>query len=538
LDWAISVLLIALIVAYGAAFVDFNAPPYEDAAMLMRYADHLARGYGVVWNTGERPVDGATDFLFMAAAAALIKSGLAIGRSVRIIGYASHVLTVLLVYWVNRSVWRAGRAVSLVAAVYLAVGTGLWYVGAFFGTTFFALFAATTWSLGILIIKAEAPGRWLSAAFAVSALLMGLIRPEGVVLAGLMMLGVILAKGWRSAFPALLMFAAVMLLVGGTYFVWHWTYFGYPVPNPYYKKGGGLLHWDSFWESIGNLARFAGPFLLAFILGFRSRVKARLTLALLVPLVAFAAAFVLVSNETNFGGRFQYALWPLILIGFYPLVAGLDREIGISWPPPAKIMPRAVGGLVVLVLTYGLVRYSMLQSCTLTMAQQTCGVAYEADGRYEVAKYLAQYQGEHYVLATTEAGLLPLYSGWRAVDAWGLNDAWIAHNGQVTPEYLDRYRPNAIVFHAYFSPLVPPRINDKNMQQDWFRMTLTLKNYAEANHYVLAAAFGDSPYEAHYYYVRPDFPDSERISRAISAMKDYRWFASGRRAINYAGLQP
>jgi len=76
------------------------------------------------------------------------------------------------------------------------------------------------------------------------------------------------------------------------------------------------------------------------------------------------------------------------------------------------------------------------------------------------------------------------------------------------------------------------------MQQDWFRMTLTLKNYAEANHYVLAAAFGDSPYEAHYYYVRPDFPDSEKIARAISALKDYRWFASGRRAINYAGLQP
>ena len=76
-------------------------------------------------------------------------------------------------------------------------------------------------------------------------------------------------------------------------------------------------------------------------------------------------------------------------------------------------------------------------------------------GLYDAALVLRDYQRRNYALATTEAGLLPLYSTWRAVDAWGLNDAWIAHHGGITEEYLDRYRPEVIVFHAYFSPETP-----------------------------------------------------------------------------------
>jgi hypothetical protein len=187
---------------------------------------------------------------------------------------------------------------------------------------------------------------------------------------------------------------------------------------------------------------------------------------------------------------------------------------------------------------YGLLRYSVQQSCGLTIAQQSCGVAYERDGRYDVAKLLNAYEGKGYAMATTEAGLLPFYSGWSAIDAWGLNDEWIAHHGEITPQYLDRYKPELIVFHAYFSPLVPPRVNERNLSQDWFRMTIILKDYAESRGYILAAAYGDSPYESHYYYVRPDFADAARIVHDIASMKSYYWFGTGRRSINYADLQP
>jgi hypothetical protein len=152
-----------------------------------------------------------------------------------------------------------------------------------------------------------------------------------------------------------------------------------------------------------------------------------------------------------------------------------------------------------------------------------------------MGKLLSEYRGKGYVIATTEAGLIPYYSGWSAIDTWGLNDQFIAHNGGLTAEYLDRYKPHVIMFHDYYSPLVPPKLTEANLAQPWFRMTITMKEYAESNGYILAAIYGDSPYDAHYYYVRPDFEDSERIVEQISSMKRYYWFATGKRALNYAG---
>ncbi|MFN2120275.1 MAG: hypothetical protein ACK2T0_07800 [Anaerolineales bacterium] len=536
IDWLAAVGLVAAVAVYILVFVDFNVPPFEDAAMLMRYAQHLAAGQGIVWNVGGPPVDGATDFLFMAVAAGLIKLGMAIGRSVRVLGLAAHVLTVLLVYWVNRRIWGAGLGISVVTALYLAVGTGAWYVAAFFGTPVFAFLAALTWAAALLIIRSDQPSTRLAILFSVAGLLTGLTRPEGVVLAAAMLMGILGFKGWKQSRRVLVAFAVVFLVLGGAYFVWHWRYFGYPLPNPYYKKGGGLLHWDSFWESIGNLVRFAGPFTVAFLLGLRSARTRRMTLAFVVPLLVFASSFILVSNETNFGGRFQYALWPLVLMCYYPLVRGLDGELGISWAGARTVMGRLAWSLAGMLVLYGLLRYSAQQSCVLTISQKACGVAYEADGRYDLGKLLSTYQGKGYVMATSEAGLLPLYSNWDAVDTWGLNDPWISHHGEITEAYLDTYKPDLIVFHAYFSPLVPPRINDRNLAQDWFRMTITLMTYAESRGYRLAAAFGDSPYETHYYYVRADFPDSDRIFRQISTMKSYFWYATGRKAINYADI--
>ena len=147
LDLFVTVFLIAFTLFYAARYVDFSIPPFEDAAMLMRYAQHLAGGYGIVWNIGGTPVDGANDFLFMAASAALIKLGFTVGQSVRGIGFASHILTVLIIYWTNRRINNGSIPLCLLSGLYLAVGTGLSYVSAYFGTPFFALAAASTWTL-------------------------------------------------------------------------------------------------------------------------------------------------------------------------------------------------------------------------------------------------------------------------------------------------------------------------------------------------------------------------------------------------------
>lgn len=530
-DLLISACLVLFTLAYAAYGVAFDIPPFEDAAMLMRYADHLGRGYGMVWNIGEAPVDGATDFLFTVASGGLVGLSVPVSRSVRGLGFAAHLITVVLIYLANRRLWGSGVMPAVFSALYLSVGTGLSYVAAYFGTPFFALAASLSWVLALLLMDHEAQSVRLSSAFALSSLTMALIRPEGAILAILMLAAIVAFRGARRSATIALAFVALFGVLGLVYFLWRWDYFGYPLPNPFYRKGSGL-YWDSLSNSLSNSLRLSLPFVLAFVLGFAHRGTARKTMAILLPIVGFSVAFVLVSDETNFGARFQYALLPIVLLSWLPLARWATGTLSL----PGDRRPRLAIMVAVIAAGAMLVYYSWLQNCFFTSYQRTCAVPYVADGRFDLGRLLSEHRGRGYAIATTEAGLLPYYSGWTAVDTWGLNDQWIAHHGGVTAEYLDRYHPHVIAFHAYFSPLVPPRLTEANLAQDWFRMTITLKEYAETRGYILAAVFGDSPYDTHYYYVRPDFADSQRIVRQISTMPRYYWFATGKKSINYASF--
>ena len=541
-DGLVSLALIVGIYIYSSLYVDFSIPPFEDAAMLMRYADHLAKGDGIVWNVGEAPVDGATDFLFMVSSAGLINLGATVGRAVRGLGYASHILSVLLIYWTCRYLWRANVWMSVLSALYLAVGTGLSYVAVYFGTPFFALAVTCTWILGLMLVHQSNESFWMSLAFSLAGLITGLIRPEGAILAILMFVSLILWRNPNRSRVLIATFISTFIIFGGAYFIWRWNYFGQPLPNPFYRKGGGLLYWDSFNASLLNTFRLSLPFFLAFLLGLRSKETAKLTGFFLLPIIGFAAAFVLISDETNYGARFQYATVPLVLLTWYPLVKELQIKAQPA-SPGGKDGGKSNWERIIFIagafsIFTALIYYAWQQNCSLTSFQRDCTTPYESDGRYDLGKVLSEYRDRNYVLATTEAGLLPYYSGWTTVDTWGLNDQWITQNGEVTEEYLDRYHPHVIAFHAHFSPLVPPKLTEPNLAQDWFRMTITLMNYAEKRGYLLAAIFGDSPYESHYYYVRPDFEDSARIYRQISTMTRYYWYYTGKKSINYANWQP
>jgi hypothetical protein len=137
---------------------------------------------------------------------------------------------------------------------------------------------------------------------------------------------------------------------------------------------------------------------------------------------------------------------------------------------------------------------------------------------------LREYADRGYTLATTEAGLVPFYSRWRTVDAWGLNDAWIAHHGGVTAGYLDRQRPHLIMFHD---------VGDTRGVSPWGRMVRVMREYAERNGYVCAAVYGVVPEDTHWYLVRPDFPDSAEILERIRSLP-YAWYWDGTLCRNYA----
>ena len=510
-DAAAAAALLALVAWYGATFLDFSRHPEEDAAMLLRYARHLAQGHGVVWNVGEPPVDGATDLLFMALVGLVHRLGVGLESAARGVGLAAHAATVLVVYASIRRLFDAPAWVAIVPAAYLATGTGLRYVTALYGTPLFALAVAVAWHAAWRTAQADTAATARRArGLGLLAVVMGIARPEGAILGVLFLAAVLVARGGRDAKTVAGGFAAGFVLPGLAYFAWRWSYFGHPLPNPFYRKGGGVLHLDVLQRSAWNVMRLGGPFLAVLAAGAAWHKTRRHALAAWIPVAGFTLMWVLVSDETNYFMRFRYPILPVILVAWVPVAqaaaAALRPGLAVRRAAPAIALVAAAA------LGYG-------------QHRRFGHIEPQRMGLYDVATLLRPYAARGYTIATTEAGLLPLYSEWRAIDAWGLNDAWIAHHGGITEVYLDRYRPEVIALHAYFSPVSPPfgpGVAERGLGPRWFEMVTTLQRYADSRGYRLAAVFGRNPEDTHYYYVRPGFPESGAIAEAIHGMR-YLW---------------
>jgi arabinofuranosyltransferase len=522
------VLLLAAVLLYAVLAVDFGGRPEEDAAMLLRYSGHLAAGYGIVWNMGEPPVDGATDFLFMVAVAVLRTAGLSLERAAQGLGLAAHLATVLIVYLGARRLHGAPPPMAVVPAAFLAFGPGLRHLTACYGTPLFALLATLAWWAATRAAQAdEAALPRASMRLALAALALGVARPEGVFLGSFFLGAALFYRRGQGARLLVGRFALVFLTLGLTYFLWRFYYFGHPLPNPFYKKGGGLLYLHSLRMAWRNLWQLSLPFLAVILAGLIPRVTRRTAAFVLLPVLSFTVLWVLISDETNYVMRFRYPIVPVVLMGFAGIAMALIPLLRSGTAHLNALARPAVAWVLALLVAAGLATFQHRRFHHIAPLRM---------GLYDAALALREWRPRNYALATSEAGLLPLYSTWRTVDTWGLNDAFVAHHGSVTEEYLDRYRPEVIVFHAYFSPETPqsgPRVEGRSMGPAWYRMVMTLKTYAEKNDYVLAAVYGRDAWDTHYYYVRSGFADSQAIVDRLRSL-DYYW--DGEPTANFAPM--
>lgn len=507
--------LLGIVYACAVRILSGVQHPEEDAAMLLRYARHIAQGYGIVWNPGEKPVDGATDFLYMMAVAGATRAGFSLEMAARAVGFAAHLLAVLVVYVAVRRLYKAPPPIAWLPAAYLAAGPGLWYVAAGFGTTLFALTVAVAWWAAVRVADTADLASADAVRFGLACLVMGLARPEGVFLA-LFLLAAVLAV--RRGADALVILKAVVItfgLLGLAYFLWRWSYFGHPLPNPFYRRGGGMLHRDVLARAVRNVLRLGAPFLAVIVVGVAWPRTRRSALLALGPTALFTLLWVLFSDEANYYMRYRYPVLPIVLMGWVPVAAGVVESCRERWRPIA--------------LAIGSVAVALGAAAGLRELWRSSPVEIGRIGLYDVAVRLAALRSGVHTLATTEAGLLPLYSDWVSVDTWGLNDAWIAQHGTVSDDYLDRYHPDVIMFHAYFTPEDREKSSGRGLGPAWGRMTATLESYARTRRYRLAAVYRKNVRESHFYYVRRGVLDEERILAALR-IPDYEW--EGRPAVD------
>jgi arabinofuranosyltransferase len=531
---SIVLLSILLFVIYKAlAIINWHGLPAEDALMLMRYANHFAAGHGITWNIGDHPVEGATDFLYLVALTVFIKiSHLGAIFSARILLTLCHLGTVAFLYYSARKIFAVHPAFAAALALYLGTGPGLVHSSNGFSGPFYGLMASVAWYFALTTVTSGSTLR-RSIGFASFALLTGLTRPDGVLLA-IFMTAALLYALRGSAKQIILITVGIFLVFGGAYFLWRWHYFGHLLPNPFYKKGGGHLYPFSLKRSLTNVTKMILPMVPVYIFGLIAPRARRRTIFALIPIVGFAVIWVLLTNENNLGMRFQYVVLPISLMSMPLVIKGLIEEIKArGWSSPAVLDRRALNTAAIVAVL-----------CTIGLASIWWSELYYADmvppgsGAYKIATGMAQWQDKSYTVLATEAGVIPYFSNWRAIDGWGLNDAEIVHNPLgLTDAYIDQNSPAIIMFY-----LQPPGSmeefnkiwrGDPPSRQDITQLLNVMSHYAVTHNYELAARWGASACYVNVWYVKRGLPESQQMIDLIRTTPYYDPYVGRQLDVNY-----
>jgi hypothetical protein len=162
-------------------------------------------------------------------------------------------------------------------------------------------------------------------------------------------------------------------------------------------------------------------------------------------------------------------------------------------------------------------------------------------GPYRIAAGLSKFEDRNYTIATTEAGVVPYFSRWRAIDTYGLNDEEIVHNPQgLTADYLDKSRPAIVTL--FMSPE-----DMAAFRRVWYGQAPLVNSlghipeeasyYAVSHDYVLAARWGVDPCAVNIWYVRRDIPDFEAIMSIVRQSPHFYPYGGGL-AQNFLGPDP
>ena len=457
----------------------------EDAFIAFRFARNLAHGHGLVWNAGEAPVEGYTDFLWVLLSAAAIRLGLPVVAFAQAVGIAAGAATLWLTYRAARRQLDLPPAAAIVCPLLLAAaGPFATWASSGMEMTLFAFLAV----LGTCL-AADAWRRRRPAAAALSALAFvaaTLTRPEGAMLAALLLGGAtLLSLRDRRRFVSFGVASAIYGLLFGIYFVWRYSRYGYLLPNTFYAKTGGgrdqvlrggLLAFIFFmqfalpllpmallaiWErGLSDLAARAGRLRL----GLERRPLATCSAAVVV---AYSAYNVAVGGDYMAMHRFFVPVLPFIYL-LFALVAGAVYG-------RVRTRENAAGYAVVMaVITLWTFFPStpLERSFFFTPPQQHGDYRGVQIERWHVARlstigrFFDGYRRDpSESLATSAIGAIGYYADMRILDVHGLVDTHIAHlppppglgwhrpgHGREDLAYTLSLRPTYLMFSRDLTP--------------------------------------------------------------------------------------
>ncbi|NOK61637.1 MAG: hypothetical protein GFH27_549313n45 [Chloroflexi bacterium AL-W] len=417
----IAVLLSALVLAIQT----LGAWMLDDAFISFRYARNALHGYGFVFNPGER-VEGYTNFLWTALFVPIQSVGIEPNS-------ASMKLTLLIALGIATLTFVGARQLTdigaaLVALVLLVVCTPLVLYGARGSGMETALFTLLVLS-GIVVYIWPSQSRRSVHLFTVGALfgLAAMTRPEGVLVGGVTGLHLLwsLWRDRRIAWQPVAALSVGFLLIFGPYYIWRFSYYGYPLPNTFYAKVGGtgaqafrgLFYAADFAIAQAPLIAFA---LFGGIMTARRRAAHVGAVGFLVLLLSIYTLYIIAVGGDHFPYyRFFVPLVPPLVLLAAVGVAHFTRHLS----------PRLMISVLVVCAALGVTWQApqLYASRTLNTDGQVWGENSVVEKNREIGLWLGAHTTSDTLIATGIAGALPFYSERPVLDALGLNDLHIAH---------------------------------------------------------------------------------------------------------------
>lgn len=431
------VILLALLVVAAAALVAhslvFNFVT-DDAFISFVYSRNFAEHGQLVFNVGEKPVEGYTNFLWTVLLGALLKLGLQPEIMSRVLGTSFAIATFGVLAWLSRRVrgddWDAWDALPalLLAGV---PGYACWSSGGLETQmfTFFVTLGAAFYLHDSLDEREPRPRSAL--AFALAAL----TRPEGTLFFAITVAHHALGKLRRRRFApsrAELVWLGTFALLIVPHFLWRRWYYGWWLPNTFYIKSsgvGGVWRQGGYylWRVVEKFHLWAIPIVVVAGLLVQAQRGARVLLGYAALVVGVFALYV-ASVGGDFMGLYRFVMPAMPLLA---LVAATTLRMALS-----RIKPLPAAVVVALALGAHAWHAARVDKQALVVGADagpagnidTPGyLRWYTNDRAAVGKWFAQYARPDDYAAVGGAGAQVYYSRIRSLDCFGLSDEYVAH---------------------------------------------------------------------------------------------------------------
>ncbi len=258
----------------------------DDALISFRYSANLAAGHGPVWNVDGPRVEGFTNFAWVIWSGLGAWLGPALPLFAKVTSLVLGLGTLyLLVREGHRRAWLTGGLVG--AGAYVVFLPTYFHITAGLETAAFAAVQLRVVVLGLRVLADERVRTWEPPVLLV---LLGMLRPEGVLAA----LPVFVVWFVRERGLNRWVWTGAAVVAGAAYFVWRWRFYGRLLPNTFYVKFGDL---GSGWVWTKHTTLLLLPLLL-LTLSLLARKATRAAGALLVVAVVVTNLTYAVSGPT------------------------------------------------------------------------------------------------------------------------------------------------------------------------------------------------------------------------------------------------